>query len=235
MKPVTWSFSRLQDFERCKFYFKLKHLDKVQEPLRPLPPGKTEYANDRGTRIHKAAEDYVRGEPVIELVPELQQFAAEFAALRTLHAEGKASLEGEWGYDENWTPCAWFGDNVWLRVKLDALVIPEPTTGTAIDYKTGKRAGNEVKHNEQMSLYSLSTFLRYPDLEELNVELWYIDLPDLVHQRYTRDAAMRNLKQFNSRGLRLTGAEAWPATPNQYTCRFCMYGPRGSGDCKVGV
>lgn len=233
MGKTTWSFSRLQDFERCKFYFKLKHLDKVPEPLRPLPPGRTEYANDRGTRIHKAAEDYVRGG--IELVEELSHFRPEFEALRTLHAEGKTSLEGEWGYDENWMPCAWMSETVWLRVKLDALVLPHDKTGTAIDYKTGKRAGNEIKHGEQMALYALATFMRYPELEDLNVELWYVDLPDLVHQRYTRDSAMRNLKKYNERGLKLTASEAWPPNPNQYTCRFCMYGPKGSGVCKVGV
>jgi hypothetical protein len=37
----SWSFSRLTDFEKCKFLAKLKNIDKVPEPERPLPAGKT--------------------------------------------------------------------------------------------------------------------------------------------------------------------------------------------------
>jgi hypothetical protein len=42
------SFSRLQNFEKCKYLAKLMYIDRIPEPERPLPPGKTEHANDRG-------------------------------------------------------------------------------------------------------------------------------------------------------------------------------------------
>ena len=48
---VSWSYSKLIDFEKCKLLAKIKHLDKTPEPERPLRPGQTEHANDRG--IHK--------------------------------------------------------------------------------------------------------------------------------------------------------------------------------------
>ena len=66
----AWSYSRLVDFEQCKLRAKLKYIDRIPEPARPLPPGKTEHANDRGTRIHDAAERFVRGG--VELIPELK-------------------------------------------------------------------------------------------------------------------------------------------------------------------
>lgn len=58
---TSWSFSKLGDFEQCKLKTKLKHIDKIPEPERPLPPGKTEHANDRGTRIHTDCELYING------------------------------------------------------------------------------------------------------------------------------------------------------------------------------
>ncbi len=58
----SWSFSKLQDFTRCKLAFKIKHLDKVPEPERVLPKGKTEFANDRGSRVHDNIETYIRGD-----------------------------------------------------------------------------------------------------------------------------------------------------------------------------
>ena len=76
----AWSYSRLVDFEQCKLRAKLKYIDRIPEPARSLPPGKTEHANDRGTRIHDAAERFVRGG--VELLPELKSFSTEFHDLQ---------------------------------------------------------------------------------------------------------------------------------------------------------
>ena len=46
----AWSYSRLVDFEKCKLSAKLKYLDRIPEPARPLPPGKSEHANDPAWR-----------------------------------------------------------------------------------------------------------------------------------------------------------------------------------------
>lgn len=54
-EPMTkidaWSYSRLSTFEQCKLRAKLAYIDRIPEPERPLPPGKTEHANDRGTLL----------------------------------------------------------------------------------------------------------------------------------------------------------------------------------------
>ena len=75
----AWSFSRLSIFEQCKLRTKLAYIDRIPEPPRPLPPGKTEHANDRGTRIHDAAERFVRGGA--ELLEDLQRVAKVDASL----------------------------------------------------------------------------------------------------------------------------------------------------------
>src|SRR5690348_7082441 len=116
----TASYSRLVVFEQCKLRAKLAYIDKIPEPPRPLPPGKTEHANDRGTRIHEAAELYVRGG--VELVPELDSFRTEFGVLRALYAAGKVSVEGEWAVDRDWSPVAWNSSDVFYRLKLDSFV-----------------------------------------------------------------------------------------------------------------
>ena len=81
-KIDAWSYSRLSTFEQCKLRAKLAYIDRIPEPERPLPPGKTEHANDRGTRVHNAAEMFVQGG--IELIPELRSFREEFLRLREL-------------------------------------------------------------------------------------------------------------------------------------------------------
>lgn len=229
----AWSYSRLAIFEQCKFRAKLQFVDRIPEPVRPLPPGKTEHANDRGTRVHEAGEMFVRGG--VELIPELRSFKPEFERLRELHKEGKVSLEGEWGFDDEWKPVSWKCSTVWARIKLDAFVRLSKTHGVVIDYKTGKKFGNEVKHAEQCQLYQLAAFLRYPELEVIDVELWYTDQNELTHMRYTRAQGMRFLTNFTTRGDKMTSEVDFPPNPNIFSCQWCPFGPTGTGHCERGV
>ena len=229
----AWSYSRLVDFEQCKLRAKLKYIDRIPEPARPLSPGKTELANDRGTRIHDAAERFVRGG--VELIPELKSFSTEFHDLRDKYKHGMVSLEGEWAINKDWEPVAWGDRDAWARIKLDAFVRLSPTHAVVIDYKTGKKFGNEIKHAEQTQLYQLAAFLRYPELQTIDVELWYTDQDDLTHMKYTRSQGMRFFQNFNQRGIAMTSAEEFPPSPNVFACKWCPYGPRGTGDCDKGV
>lgn len=227
----SWSFSKLTEFEKCKYRTFLLHVERKPEPERPLPPGKTEHANDRGTRIHKDAELFVRGEG--EFTSELNAFKPEFIVLRDMYKKGQISLEGEWGMDHGWNPTDWKG--AWLRLKLDCLALLNKKQAVAIDFKTGKKYGNEVKHMEQLQLYALVTALRYPELEEITTELWYLDIDEITQVTLSRAQALQLLDGFDRRGTRVTTCMKWPANPSVFTCRWCMYGPWGSGDCQEGV
>lgn len=227
------SYSRLVDFESCKLKAKLKIIDRIPEPERPLPPGKTEHANDRGTRIHNECESYVRGKGQLP-VEASKYFTEDFRALKRCFTEGAASLEGEWAFDTDWNPVDW--KTGWLRVKLDASVILTPTHAVVVDYKTGKRFGNEIKHGQQLELYALSSLIRYPEVEHVTCELWYLDFDEIARLDVTRDSFKRLLKAYDRRFHRMTSAKEFPPSPNLESCRYCPYHPvRGTGDCKVGV
>lgn len=237
MKKINaWSHSRIVIFEQCKRRSELAFIQRIPEPERPLKPGQTEHANDRGARCHEAAEKFVRGG--VELIPELGNFAPEFARLKELHGEGKASLEGEWAFDRDWKSVAWMSSDVWCRIKCDTVIFISEDTAVVIDYKTGKRFGNEVKHAEQMQLYQLGVFLRYPKIQKVIVELWYLDLDELNTMEYRRDQGMRYLEGFSKRGEAMTTCEDFAPNPNAYSCRWCPYKPTergGTGHCSVGV
>ena len=231
----AWSFSRLTDFEKCKARAKFLYVDRIKEPARPLPPGKLEQANDRGSRIHEAAELFVRSPEPGDLITELSSFAPEFFKLRELYHAGYVSLEEDWAHNDAWEPCGWNSDDVWLRLKLDAFARISETEAVVIDYKTGKRDGNEIKHGQQGNLYQLSAFLRYPELATVHVEFWYLDQNELSHSIYTRAQGMRHLKPFNDRGLAMTTCEDFKPSPSAWNCKWCAFGPRQLGICKDGV
>lgn len=227
------SFSRWDNFRKCRYRAKLLYVDRLDEPRPPLREGQTEYHNDRGQRIHEAAELFVRGG--VELIPELEKFRAEFIRLRELFAQGAVSLEGDWAFDAEWLPVAWRSSNVVLRMKLDAFVRVSPTRAVIIDYKSGRRSGNELKHSEQTQLYTVGTAMRMPELEEIDVELWYPDVDDLHRVHYTREQALRFFKTWNERVLEMHAETEFPPNPNKYSCQWCYFGPKGSRACSVGV
>lgn len=222
-KMSSWSYSKLTEFERCKYRTFLLHVDKTPEPQRPLPPGKTEHANDRGIRVHLEAEQFIKGEG--EMTPELLRFKDDFHALAEQYKQGKVSLEGEWGMDEDWNITDW--QTAWLRLKLDALVLLNEEEAVAIDFKTGKKYGNEIKHAEQLQLYQLVTFLRYPKLEKVTAELWYLDIDEITSTTYTRAQGLRAKEIFARRGKAITNCTTWPTNPSLMTCKWCMYGKEG--------
>lgn len=225
-KLHSWSYSRLVDFETCRFMAWLKHGERVPDP-RPRP------AADRGTAIHTLAENHVQVKGVTPLPTELKKFDLEFQSLQRHYHEGRVSLEGEWGFDSNWKPTSW--KTAWARIKADAVIHLTPHHAAVIDYKTGRKWGNEVKHGEQLQLYTLAVFIREPQVQMIDAELWYLDQDDLSRiQTYRQQALNHYLKQYDRRGRLLTECTEWSASPSQDNCKWCPYGPEGTGHCKVG-
>ena len=236
MSHITaWSHSKLVVYEKCHLWAYYAYVLRIPEPERPLPEGKKEHANDRGTRIHGLAEAYVGSEQRMEIPAELEKFTPEFEQLRELNKQGKVSMEGEWAMSREWKPVAWNSPDAWVRMKLDALVQMSPTKAVVIDYKTGKLFGNEVKHAEQAQLYQLATFMRFPDLKEVITEFWYTDVNELKPMKYTRAQGSRFMPTFEKRGDAIVNERNWDANPNIFSCKWCPYGPKGTGHCKSGV
>lgn len=155
----------------------------------------------------------------------------------------KASKIEGWGIGESWRR---------RIVRIDELP-PQDTQCIMVDsvdntflctrnfiptHNTGRKFGNELKHAEQLQLYQLVCFLRYPKLEVVTTELWYLDQDDLTAGTFTRAQGLRFKRAWDSRGTRLTTATDFPPNPTIHTCKYCPYGPAhlgGTGHCSVGV
>lgn len=218
------SYSKLLDFEQCPLRCKMKHVDRIPEEKSP--------AAERGTQIHQMAEDYVGGK-LKKLPVELGKFADEFDVLRREFKSNKVSLEGEWGFDKDWLPTNY--KTAWLRMKADSTCFIDMRNAVTIDYKTGASYGNEIKHGFQILLYAIATFILYPKLEKITVELWYLDKDELTQREYTRKEALRQLQGFDKRLKAVTNATSFPPNPSIFTCKWCSFGPAKGNQCPHGV
>lgn len=222
----AWSYSALKVFEECPYRTYISKVKGVKEPSGP--------AADRGTHIHQLAEDYVNA-TIGELPKELEKFKSQFNSLRELYADAKVELEGEWGFDLDWKTVGWMEKETWARIKLDALVNEDETSARVIDYKTGKKFGNEVSHGQQGLLYAIGTFFRYPHLEFVNVEFWYLDQNETTVKQYTREQAMVFAPSWHKRAIKMTTETDFDPTPSKNSCRWCSYRKGDEPQCKWGV
>lgn len=182
----SWSFSALSSFEALPYRFfvesRLKHR------------GEQHPAALRGENVHKSIEDYIMGltndKPND---PKIGAWQPEFQKWRDLYSEGNdIQLEGDWAFNTDWTPVEWMAQDAWLRAKLDLLYLQNKTSAHVVDWKTGRKFGNEMKHQQQGILYAISAFMRFPELEFARVEFLYLDQPyrsNLEHT-YTREQAL---------------------------------------------
>ena len=149
--------------------------------------------------------------------------------------EGKVEVEGDWGFTIDWEPCEWMAPDVWARVKLDVIVQETETSARVIDHKTGRMFGNEISHAHQALTYAIASFFRFPQLEHVQTELWYLDHGEITSQAYTRDEAMVFMPTLHKRALVMTTATQFPPNPSKNSCRWCSYGKGDYPICEWGM
>ena len=219
--PVSaWSMSRLFDFEDCPYSVYLSKVEKM-----PTPSGA---AAERGTQVHNHIEGFVKSEHA-DVIKEMLGFRKLIDHLREGFAEGKVEVEGDWAFDRTWNVAAWAAPNAWARFKLDVLEHQSPTSAKVIDWKTGKKFGNELKHNQQGMGYAIAAFARYPELEFVEVQFAYLDQNDELRGSYTRQQAELLRPMLEERADKMTTCTDFEPKPSFHACRWCPHAKAQEG------
>ncbi len=234
-KPITsWSFSRYMDYVKCPYAFKKKHILKVKE--------EENEAMQRGTAIHKMAEDFIKGN-IKRMPAELKLFAEEFNGLKKLYktAGSGVIVEDQWAFNRQWQPSGWMDwNNTWLRVKLDCGMRADDDQALIlkpIDWKTGKN--RDYKNSEyimQLELYALATFKMLPDIEQAVPLLAYIDEGTVYPPEeepivfYKKDEKLLTNK-WEKRVAPMFKDTTFKPTPGNH-CSWCQHSKAKGGDCK---
>lgn len=249
MQNINWSFSKLNTYEACALRFKLQYIEKI-----PEPPRAPDNPMERGNRIHNNLERFVKGLEGGDLADNeakrLPVFYPALHHLKTLYDAGQAHAEDNWWFNDAWEVQPACGKcegctrgrmcyeaDIWLWAKLDFIVVDEDNAhAIAGDYKSGKSMYKAIEHVQQLQLYAAVTAIKYPELEKLTAELWYVDEGHVKSATYTREEAMKFVGRFDQRAQRIYNDRFFRPNPNKITCAYCPYGPkRGNGHCPVGV
>lgn len=228
--PVKrWSFSTLKKFEKCPYSVYLAKVERA-----PVPPRDETHPAERGNIIHLEAENFVKGEG--PFTKALRKFDEPFHQLQEAYAEGRVELEQEWGFTEQWDSVSWRDTDCWAMIKCDVVEHLDEQTLHTIDHKTGKSMGNEVPHTQQLQLYALAAFMKYPQVQVIKASLWYIDEGKPRSKTYNRTQVPAFLPRWTERAYKLTQAMTFPPKPNRGNCKFCDFGlDNGTGACAYAV
>ena len=214
--PVpAWSMSRLFEFESCPYAVYLGKVEKM-----PSPSGS---AAERGTKIHDHIEMYIRGEHT-DVIKEMRGFIKLIDLMRDEYVEARCEVEGDWAFTRDWQVTEWSAKDAWARMKLDGLLHESATSAVIVDWKTGRKFGNEMKHNQQGMGYAIGSFRRYPELESVAVKFAYLDQNDELTGHYTRKQAELLEPGLTLRADKMTTCTEFEPKPSFHACRWCAFG-----------
>jgi CRISPR/Cas system-associated exonuclease Cas4 (RecB family) len=231
-KITGWSFSRYNTYRQCPQLAKYKFIDKLAEPSSP--------ALERGTEIHKLAEDYIKGK-IRNIPKELKLFDSIFKFLKGEFKKKIAVImvEDQWIFKSDYTMTVWNDwAGAWLRVKLDVAHNEDKNeTMVVTDWKTGKYRPDEMEaYIMQLELYALTALIKYPYLKKVRPRLVYLDTGDTYPPageviEYTQADVPKLKKLWEKRVKPMLNDVRFKPTPSD-KCRWCFFSKEKNGPCK---
>ena len=218
----AWSYSKLVEFETCKAQFHRKHMLRLEEPGPKSP------ALIHGDLVHKALESWFKGwyrpNEKKELEAYMGTLLPDFKKLKAL----KPVTEQMWAHDGKWQPLedGYRDPKTWVRAKTDAHLVTKEQAHV-FDWKSGKP---KELYPDQLRFYGVLMMMRAPEVQEVLLELWYVDHGKIVVGGIERSELVNAQKEFRRRTSRLYNEAVWPEEPGMQ-CRWCPFRKAVGGPC----
>jgi len=225
---TAFSFSRLTDYEQCPLRARLKHLDKVPEPDKPV--------FQRGRDIEEAAYKYIFDKKGIPLPEACAAFPEEFAFLRKIR---KSVLsQRDMAFDKDWRPVDWFAKDAWIRVRMD-LMYEELVPGSkkhhrvhVIDLKTGKIYEDKLS---QLDIYNLAALCLDDSIvthgSKVSVaEMYYLDQGETRERALMASEVEKAKAYWVKRVTPMFNDTSFLPRPSMM-CKWCQYAKSKGGVC----
>lgn len=223
---VAWSFSRWNTYAQCPKKAFYKFVEKRDEEQND--------AMKRGETIHDLSYRYARGK-IARCPAPLRLFAKEFLVLRKAWKSKALGTfaEGQWAFDKQWQETTYYAEPgkpvPWVRVSADFGVCDQLAKHIrVIDFKTGKI---RKEHDLQLELYALAAFKKFPWVQTVNAELWYLDQGEVAEIPYARDEDEATLQTvWQKRTERMLRDKRFACKPS-VLCKWCTFSEEKGGPC----
>jgi len=207
---LSHSYSSLKLYENCPYRYYHQRIAKTVVD-------KGGEASQHGERVHKHLEDRLRDK--VDLPQELKHVEPLVNSFENLSAGGDMFAELEMTLTKDLTPTSWWGEDAWMRSKLDVYIVKNNKSVVA-DWKTGKRRPDFF----QLELFALQVFAHYQEVQSVTSSFVWIKDMAMDKQTFTRNDTPRLWDKVLGKVQRIEQSvtyENWPAKPSG----LCMYCP----------
>lgn len=220
---TSWSFSRWDLHHTCPLKFKLRTLDKLEEPAGA--------AMLKGRKVHNDIKWYLQG-PTAELAAAAEAAAGKAWPLVQQIADPAWDkvVEQQWGYTRQWAPTSWFGPATWYRSIIDVAVIYDDNSAEVLDWKTGKPRGTYV---EEMELFAVSLMLRAKHVTHVTTRLAFTDVKHEVYDEFPRSNLDGLVAKWEQKIRPMFEDTSYLPRPGEQ-CTFCAFSRSKGGQCRYG-
>ena len=215
---MPWSYSSLTAYETCpRRYYHTRVAKDIVEP--------ETQALTWGNAVHKALE--LRAKENKPLPTGMEHWEPLIAKI--IGAGGEVFTEKQIALTKTFTPCDWFGPEVWVRGVVDIGVVRGPLL-VALDYKTGK-----PKHDsDQLELFAALLMAVYPECDTVKTGFLWLKTNGVDQARFERGDLPNIWNKFLPRVKALEEAHrtsTWPVRPsglcrNWCPCKQCPHNGR---------
>jgi len=212
----AWSYSTKKNYETCPYMLKHRFVFKTKKKAQP-----EDSPLKRGLALHKEAENFIKQDGA--LPAEFKGLEEYFHRLKSDAYESGYEAEEPLGFDKDWKQTGWYDKDVWLRVSFDLQIGVTGESTHLIDYKTGKKDGNELSHLLQGQLYAVAAVQRNPKLKSVLVDFAYLDHDKVTSKLWVPKLLRKKKETWNDVGIKITTDNELKPTPSKWGCRFCDY------------
>ena len=210
---MAFSNSSIKTYEQCPYKYKLTRIEHKQEPSGD--------AANRGKMIHSEFEDALTK---LMLIPDERKGWVPY--LDTLVGKN-TQAEVEFAVTKDWQACDFKDPMAWLRGIIDALYF-QGTAAHILDWKTGK----ERDYEDQLKLYAAAVLTIYPKVEQVSMEICYIDLNKHVNHGIMLREHLPDMQAWvDNRITKIERDDIFAPKPS-LGCKWCHFRKSNGGPCQ---
>jgi len=212
---LAHSYSSIKDFQGCGRRY---HTVRILRKYKQSDTTATLY----GTAVHKAFEDYLMHQtPLPESFKQFERFVVPLTKF-----SGDIQCEAKLGVRQDFTPCAFFGQDVWFRGVPDFMAL-DHAKGIArvADFKTGK--SSRFADTSQLELMAAMIMAHHPSINKVKGALIFVVAGSVIKEKYTREQLPEIWSKWAGEARMIQAAvdhNVWNASPSGL-CKFCPLPP----------
>lgn len=216
VRPFTWSYSRLKNYETCPRRYKGIDVDKEWKQEETAELGE-------GDRLHKAMAARISSDTPLPREFYYMEKHAERLAVIT-HPLQIVNCELKLAMTRNYKAAGFFDKDVWVRCMIDYIkIVPKNeqySFAHIVDYKTGK-----IKEDDaQLATMAMVAFACFKDVVGIKAEFLWTKYSDTRTVIFTRTSVKDQWGYLLPRVEKLAEAHAtdsFPPKPGRLCAEWC--------------